>query len=118
MKMSAVLVALLAGSLMPVAADAQGGAVTITIPLPVSATLEFGQAPAGFTVPADLKARVVGNTATIMSASSAKRLPRLVHFSASNTICFVKGVQQSATLIAAIQPKQLRGGVPVCPTRR
>jgi hypothetical protein len=117
MKKSAVLVSLLAVSLMPIAADAQAGAVAITIPLPVSATLTFGQPPAGFTVAAGLKAHVVGNTATITSASSAKPLPKLVRFSASNTMCFGKGVQRSLTLVTAIQPKQLQG-VPACPMRR
>jgi hypothetical protein len=102
---------------MPVAADAQGGAVTITIPLPVSATLTFGQALAGFTVATGLKAHVVGSTATITSSSPAKPLPKLVHFSARNTLCFAKGVQRSNTLVVAIQPKQLLG-VPACPMRR
>jgi hypothetical protein len=117
MKKSVVLVSLLAVSLMPVAADAQAGAVAITIPLPVSATLTFGQAPAGFTVAAGLKVHVAGNTATITSASSAKPLPKVVGFKASNTLCFAKGVQRSLTLITAIQPKQLVG-VPACPMRR
>ena len=117
MKKSAVLISLLAMGLMPIAANAQGGTVAITIPLPVTATLTFGQPPVGFAVAPGLKVHVAGRTATITSASSAKPLPKLVRFTAQNTICFASGVQRSLTLVTAIQPKQV-SGVPACAMRR
>jgi hypothetical protein len=103
--------------LIPIAANAQAGTVVITIPLPVSATLTFGQPPVAFTVAPGLNVHVTGRVATITSASSAKRLPRIIHFTAQNTLCFTSALQRSATLVAAIQPKQIHG-VPACPMRR
>lgn len=115
MQKSVVLLTVLAMGLVSVApAAAQSGSVAITIPLPVRATLTFGQPPTVFAVPTGMKATVSGTTATITAYPPGKAaLPKVVHFSSTAALCFVKGVQSSYTLATAIASKQL-SGVPLC----
>ncbi len=115
MKYTGVL-ALIVASVIPAFAGAQTGVhLVITIPLPVTATLDFGQKPRGFAVEGGLIAHVAGRTVTI-SPPQGKPLPRQIRFSSTNTLCFVKGVQRSLTLAAPILPRQL-DGVPRCPAK-